>query len=336
MKKILIILVLSIFLLPASPSLASDTSSKLKGRILLQVESKGEAWYISPDNSNRYALGRPADAFKVMRELGLGISNKDFELFKNKAPIKLSGKILIKTEDSGKAYYVNPVDLKLYFLGKPSDAFKVMRELGLGINNRDLEKITISQKSKQAEQIKMAPIEYSGIGQRASLTFMLEEGLSIFTLTHKGQSNFSVFLMDSNGQKIELLANAVGSFNGSKAVEISKKGTYLFDISADGEWSIKIEQPRPITADVKPKIISGIGQKASSFIKLNKGLTTFDLKHDGTSNFSVFLMDSKGQKIELLANDIGSFNGSKAVGINESGLYLLDISADGNWSIAIK
>ncbi len=119
-------------------------AGKLRGRILLQVESNGEGWYINPENSKRYFLGRPADAFNVMRELGLGISNKDFDSFKGVAPKRLSGRILLKVEDSGKAYYVNPVDLKMYFLGRPSDAFKVMRNLGLGISNKDINKIYIN------------------------------------------------------------------------------------------------------------------------------------------------------------------------------------------------
>jgi hypothetical protein len=34
-------------------------------------------------------------------------------------------------------------------------------------------------------------------------------------------------------------------------------------------------------------------------------------------------------------NEIGSFDGSKAVGV-KAGVYLLDISADGNWNIQIN
>ena len=52
-------------------------AKRLAGRILLQVQSKGEAWYVNPVTLKRHYLGRPADAFKIMREQGLGITNKD-------------------------------------------------------------------------------------------------------------------------------------------------------------------------------------------------------------------------------------------------------------------
>lgn len=118
-------------------------TKKLLGRILLQVQEKGEAWYLNPLDSKKYFLGRPSDAFNLMRQLGLGISNKDFDSFKGAAPKRLAGRILIKVEDLGKAYYVNPLNLKMSFLGRPGDAFNLMRQLGLGISNYDLRQIAV-------------------------------------------------------------------------------------------------------------------------------------------------------------------------------------------------
>ena len=150
---IFLILVFIFGLTPVDFSNAENLTDRLKGKILLQVESNGEAWYINPDNSNRYYLGRPADAFSVMRELGLGISNKDFDSFNNVAPKRLSGKILLKVEDSGKAYYVNPDNLNMHFLGRPADAFQIMRELGLGITNNDLNAIGIFDKYADKDEV---------------------------------------------------------------------------------------------------------------------------------------------------------------------------------------
>lgn len=56
-----------------APAVAERTS----GRILLQVERHGEAWYVHPKTNTRYALGRPAEALAVLQATGLGITEKN-------------------------------------------------------------------------------------------------------------------------------------------------------------------------------------------------------------------------------------------------------------------
>ncbi len=117
MKKQFTKFIILMFILVAAPFNiihAQDLPDRLSGKILLQVEGVGQAWYIDPGTKERAFLGRPADAFRIMRELGLGISEKDYNSFDGYAPSKLSGKILLRAEASGEAYYVFPDDLKMY------------------------------------------------------------------------------------------------------------------------------------------------------------------------------------------------------------------------------
>ncbi|MBD3247802.1 hypothetical protein GF382_00755 [Candidatus Falkowbacteria bacterium] len=204
MKRLLITLsLLSLVLYPHSLFSASNLASRLSGRILLQVEDNGEAWYVSPGELRRYFLGRPQDAFELMREKGIGITNDnlakiapavdnlsgndsdsdglpdDFEKaigsnanspdsdgdgygdkqeldqgFDPNSTKRLSldnafanskkGLIFLQVEENGEAWYVSPTDSKRYFLGRPADAFSMMRSLGLGITNRDLSEIAIA------------------------------------------------------------------------------------------------------------------------------------------------------------------------------------------------
>ncbi|MDO8592801.1 MAG: C39 family peptidase [bacterium] len=139
-----IILTLAISLAAFSPLMAGGAhyAGGAIGYILLQVEASGEAWYVYPANGKSYYLGRPADAFNIMKTLALGVKH-DFIVNTSVFSDRLAGLILLDTEASGEAYYIYPKNLKKYYLGRPADAFKIMRELGLGITNANLANLPI-------------------------------------------------------------------------------------------------------------------------------------------------------------------------------------------------
>lgn len=121
-------------------------AKRVSGNILLQVEKNGECWYVYPDNKKKYYLGQPADAFMIMGNLGLGIKHSKLNnYFEAKFPSRLSGKILLDVDQNGEAYYINPRDLKGYYLNKPADAFRIMRAFSLGITNSDIRKIDVGE-----------------------------------------------------------------------------------------------------------------------------------------------------------------------------------------------
>jgi hypothetical protein len=64
---------------PGALKIDNTFADKMKGRILLQVESRGEAWYVNPSNGRRYYLADGASAYEIMRFLSLGISNDNLE-----------------------------------------------------------------------------------------------------------------------------------------------------------------------------------------------------------------------------------------------------------------
>lgn len=90
------------------------------------------------------------------------------------------------------------------------------------------------------EEAAAGALSFSGVGQAATDLFTLEAGLTVFTMTHDGTGHFAVILMDSEGNTVDLLANKVGAFDGSKATK-TKDGDYILDVAADGNWTIEIE-----------------------------------------------------------------------------------------------
>lgn len=62
-----------------NPVATSPAEARLRGRILLQVEKNGEAWYVKPENGKRMYMKDGDVAYGMMRTLGLGITNADLE-----------------------------------------------------------------------------------------------------------------------------------------------------------------------------------------------------------------------------------------------------------------
>ncbi|MCU0679579.1 MAG: hypothetical protein MUC28_04020 [Planctomycetes bacterium] len=200
----LILVFIGLLILKNPAQSATDLAKNLAGRILLQVEKTGEAWYVYPVDQKRYYLGRPDDAYSLMNRLGIGITNADLnkipvglmnytdedsdedglanrfeealdtdpqnadtdgddyddktEVLNNYSPLnggrlpidegftrKNAGKIFLQVKDKGQAWYINPADNRRYYLGRPADAWSIMKNLSLGITNANLDEIMISQ-----------------------------------------------------------------------------------------------------------------------------------------------------------------------------------------------
>lgn len=293
MKKIFLVSLIFYIILPA----IALGDAALSGRILLQIEEKGRAWYVYPENQTRYYLGTPAGAFNLMKMLGLGISNKDLAkvpigiltnnypdsdadgiydilekaigtdqygkdtdndsygdkeeldngynpLGGGKQPIdkkfiqKNSGKIFLQVEKNGEAWYVEPLAQKRYFLGRPIDAFQIMRNFGLGITNADLQKIPIGLlliKDIVQEQNDPAPATTTeGVIQLAAAAIRkvnIEQTLLYFTPNMHKSITYSLEHMRK--EDLLILANILSGSTPRSATEIKK--TYFNEVYFQGE-----------------------------------------------------------------------------------------------------
>jgi hypothetical protein len=164
-------------------------------------------------------------------------------------------------------------------------------------------------------------------------TFKVGGGLTIIRLSHRGPSNFVVLY--GQGQASQLLVNEVGSYDGSRALGLAP-GDYSLKIDATGDWKVAVEQTTPTTADSPPQKLSGKGQAATKFFRLRPGPATFRVNHAGTGFFAPALLKADGSLVTNLANELGKFTGDKRVEIAEEGIYLVDVSANGDWTIDVS
>jgi micrococcal nuclease len=148
----LVVFVLLSFIVPIKDVSASidSLSLRLQGRILLQIQQHGEAWYVNPTDLRRYYMKNGADAYQMMREFGLGITNIDLEKAQNgdqKILNRIKGRIVLQVEEHGEAFYINPDTLAVTYMKDGEVAYSIMRFQSLGITDENLSKITIGDLS---------------------------------------------------------------------------------------------------------------------------------------------------------------------------------------------
>jgi hypothetical protein len=141
-----------------NPSYSSSSLAHTKGYILLQVQERGEAWYVNPTDFKRYYMKDGGVAYEMMRSFGLGITDADLAgipsvvdttAMNNSASIcssnstaaRLKGKILLQVQQHGEAWYIYPKTCRRIYLKDGAAAYEIMRYLGLGITNSDLSKL---------------------------------------------------------------------------------------------------------------------------------------------------------------------------------------------------
>jgi hypothetical protein len=148
-----------LFLFPISPVWAATLAQTLSGKILLDVESHGEAWYVYPVNTNRYYLKDGPAAYEMMRSFGLGITDANLAKIPSVSSVdamksaanscgnslakSVKGRILLQVQQHGEAWYVDPSKCTRVYMKDGEAAYTIMRYLSLGITTANLELVPI-------------------------------------------------------------------------------------------------------------------------------------------------------------------------------------------------
>ncbi|MEX1278111.1 MAG: hypothetical protein WEI16_03575, partial [Chloroflexota bacterium] len=102
-----------------------------------------------------------------------------------------------------------------------------------------------------------------------------------------------------------------------------------FEITAGGAWTITI---KPVTAARVWDGMSPLNGSGDDVVRVNPriaGLARATVQHTGSSNFAVWAYSASGG--DLLVNEIGAYLGEVLLG---GGTFLLEITADGAWTVA--
>lgn len=179
------------------------------------------------------------------------------------------------------------------------------------------------------------PIVLRGHGKVVKSISLKTDTPVVVTGSHNGQANFIVDLVGQGAH--EYLFNEIGRYDGQAAIEDQlDPGKYRVAIDADGDWTLKFEQPVPkANAKRLPGKLSGKGARVVPVRTDESMQPVVRGTHSGQANFIVDVIgygDLSG--VVNLFNEIGRFHGEVLADEElPAGDYLVYVQADGAWTL---
>jgi len=180
-----------------------------------------------------------------------------------------------------------------------------------------------------------APIILSGNGD-AVVDVEKWDGPAIVHITNSGGRNFAIWNYGADNEKIDLLVNVIGKYEGSRPLDWNDdEHTTRFQVESSGNWEIQVlpfEQMRIVTI---PGTFEGTGDDVVALVGSN---APDILKIDASTAGKNFAIWGWGNERDLLINEIAPYTGNILVDSKlpaSNGVLVLDIAATGNWSIEV-
>lgn len=174
---------------------------------------------------------------------------------------------------------------------------------------------------------------FSGSGNDVTDSFSTEGGLVVFDFEHDGSSNFQVQAVNPDGEK-EFLINEIGGYDGQVALYLPSD-SWRLEVTADGGWNAAVTQPRFNQQDIKSLPAEADGEHAAWFGPFEfQGSTEVEFVIEDDSQAAVWLATSQGERVDLLHNEVGPYEGTALVTDSGIGLIVVDTSS-ADWRIKI-
>ncbi len=178
-------------------------------------------------------------------------------------------------------------------------------------------------------------LQFTGKGDRATKSFELSPGLVTWDVKYQGPSVFRVTLFNEAGEDVGMWVNEIGDCQQTHAANIRNAGKYRLQVGSSGEWSITVKQPKPDATVSAPEPFTGKGGNVTRFFVLGAGSHVVESVHKGTGVFRVKLRDTDGNLFDEPVAVIGTYDGSRILKLTKPGVFLIDVFADGDWTVSI-
>ena len=179
-----------------------------------------------------------------------------------------------------------------------------------------------------------------GSGAAQTDLFTLQAGPVVFDVDHGEATHFTVFLLNEQDDHLSLLASANTPIRGRQFFNIRTTGTYKLHAIAQDSWKVTVTQPLPpsfrAAAATAERTFTGSGPAITAPVTLPTGSLAVAWQHDGVFPFVLTVWTVQGERIGQFTRPKGTSQGTTAFDLPRADTYVLNIQADGRWTLALE
>lgn len=151
------------------------------------------------------------------------------------------------------------------------------------------------------------------------------ENYAVLTINYTDATNSNFTVTSYEGDDYDdLLVNTIGNYSGK--VLIDHSGTFDLEIKSNGSWSISASG----LSVENVSSFSGTGDAVTGITTHTGG--SWEITNNGNSNFSVVEYGVSEGYLDLLVNEIGSYNGVVKASAEDDNIFF-KVTSEGSWSI---
>jgi hypothetical protein len=169
-----------------------------------------------------------------------------------------------------------------------------------------------------------------------NVPFALKAGLALFQSVRSANGGyFYIDVDDAAGNQLGTIATGSIPVDISYVIPIPADGMYALDVQSEGGWTVNISQPTASYAAPPPmQRWSGKYSQATPLFSLHAGPAVFHaVSPTGAQNWRVTLLDQGGRWVADIVSGPGATDQSATVEIPADGVYLVQVLADGDWTL---
>ena len=197
-----------------------------------------------------------------------------------------------------------------------------------------------------------APVErgadLSGDGDKLTRPLVFESGVIRMLATHGGSGDFLVQIVSPDGATVPALV-AQGEYTGAVAFRVNSAGgadlapaDYQVRVVTTGPWTLSLRQQTWSKGQPPPFTLTRTGSTVLSPIRLDDGAVRVTFAYKGESPFTARLLHQDGRRAVVVGQGSGPSESERRLTVGAdgsadltSGIYLLAVVADGEWTASM-